>query len=109
MTAKKSYTPEQLERMNAGLPAKQRFSETFARTIHQYSSATGLPLRKRGTQNPDPRYSAWAPINNATSRAPYEGPELRRLCVRPGAYDAIDAPSLRNGQRVAPQAPFCSP
>lgn len=108
MTAKKSYTPEQLERMNAGLPAKQRFSEIFARSIHQYSSATGMPLRKRGSQPTDPRQTQRT-INNATSREPYEGPELRRLCVRPGAYDAIDAPSLRNGQRHAPQAPFCSP
>lgn len=27
---------------------------------------------------------------------PYDGPELRRTCVRPGAYDAYDIPSLNN-------------
>ncbi len=27
---------------------------------------------------------------------PYRGTELRRTCVRPGAYDAFDKPSLNN-------------
>ena len=109
MTAKKSYTAEQLNRINAGIPQKMRYSEVFARNSELYSAAISSAQRKRGSRSTDPRDSAWAPINNATNGGTYEGPELRRLCVRPGAYDAIDAPSLRNGQRHAPQAPFCSP
>jgi hypothetical protein len=29
----------------------------------------------------------------------YEAPELRRTCLRPGAYDAFELPSLITGQR----------
>jgi hypothetical protein len=31
--------------------------------------------------------------------AVYEAPELRRTCLRPGAYDAFELPSLMSGQR----------
>ena len=101
------YTPVELKRINASLPKTMRHAEGYARTVHQYSAATAAPKRRAG-QTPDQRQTPRT-INNATSSDTYEGPELRRLCVRPGAYDAIDAPSLRNGQRHAPQAPFCSP
>lgn len=109
MTAKKSYTAEQLNRINQDIPASMRYSEVFARNSELYSAAMSRAQRKRGSQAEDPRHSFQRTINNATSRAPYEGQELRRLCVREGAYKAIDAPSLRDGQRHAPQAPFCSP
>lgn len=104
----KSYTPEQLEKLNSGPPATLRHSEGHARAIHQYSSATGAPLRKRASKPTDQRQTPRT-VNNATTRENYQGHELHRDCVRPGAYDAIDAPSLRNGQRVSPQTPFCSP
>ena len=103
----KSYTPEQLEKLNSGLPSTLRHSEGHARAIHQYSSATGAPKRKPGDRKPS--QASQRQINNASTRETYQGQELHRDCVRPGAYDAIDAPSLRNGQRVSPQTPFCSP
>lgn len=111
-TPKKSYTPEQLDRLNAGLPSSVRHSEGYQRTVHTYSSATAAPRRTqaevRARQSADPRFTQLK-IKNATTAGTYQGHELRRQCVRPGAYAAIDAPSLRNGQRVAPQTPFCSP
>lgn len=98
------YTLEQIGQMNAGLPGHMRASEQLARNIGIYSRAAFEPKRKRAKKEPPA-----ARVNNASSRAIYDGAELQRLCVRPGAYTAIDLPSLRNGQRIAPQAPFCSP
>ena len=39
-------------------------------------------------------------ITNGTVIGAYDGRELGRTCHRPGAYDFMDIPSLRNGERV---------
>lgn len=38
-------------------------------------------------------------ISAGTTTTPYMGEELRRTCLRPGAYDAFELPSLIGDQR----------
>lgn len=38
-------------------------------------------------------------IGNGTTTEPYTGRELRRTCLRPGAYDAFELPSLMGNER----------
>ena len=39
-------------------------------------------------------------IDNWEERPIYDGKELGKTCHRPGAYDFMEIPSLRNGERV---------
>lgn len=41
-----------------------------------------------------PQTQSETPIKNSTTTGPYDGRELTRTCLRPGAYDAYDKPSL---------------
>lgn len=38
-------------------------------------------------------------ISTGTVSGAYDGKELRRTCLRPGAYDAFEQPSLIGGER----------
>lgn len=39
------------------------------------------------------------PIRTSTAGGTYDGKELTRTCLRPGAYDAYDKPSLLGNKR----------
>ena len=46
------------------------------------------------TAKTNPKTVPEVPIQNSTSRGIYDGKDLTRTCLRPGAYDAYDKPSL---------------
>lgn len=43
-------------------------------------------------------------IGAGTTKEAYQGLELGRTCLRPGAYDAYEKPSLIGSQRIQPRA-----
>jgi hypothetical protein len=51
------------------------------------------------TTNTKPKNPAEPPVRNSTAQGTYDGKELTRTCLRPGAYDAYDKPSLLGNQR----------
>lgn len=50
-------------------------------------------------EHPNQNVTAKRVYTNGMMTDAYEAPELRRTCLRPGAYDAFELPSLMMGQR----------
>jgi hypothetical protein len=50
-------------------------------------------------EHPNENVAAKRIYGNGSTTDDYMGPELRRTCLRPGAYDAFELPSLMGGQR----------
>jgi hypothetical protein len=50
--------------------------------------------------NPPAAVASKRTISNGTTTEPYLGENMGRTCLRPGAYDAFEKPSLMMGQRV---------
>lgn len=51
------------------------------------------------TTKTKPQTTAPMPVKNSTATGTYDGKELTRTCLRPGAYDAYDKPSLLGTKR----------
>jgi len=56
-------------------------------------------LRKINEENSALQVAGKRLVGVGTTSEAYEGKELRRTCLRPGAYDAFEKPSLMGGQR----------
>lgn len=57
-------------------------------------------LRAVNLQNPDQHVAGPREVGLWLHDQDYQGHELKRTCMRPGAYDAFDKPSLISGKRV---------
>lgn len=57
-------------------------------------------LREVNLKNPDLTFAGPREVGLWLHDQNYTGAELKQTCMRPGAYDAFDKPSLISGKRV---------